>query len=147
MHLALCARCRRYSDEHHQPRLEGCGRGAFSMEQLLSGPCSGPFTGYARATLHIRCCHAHFATEESAPQTSHSTPLGIAWSILETQNPRPHPAGLTQNLHFNKLPRDPVHSPVQGTLLRKPQQQSRTADWRFLLFSGGKREMGTHTHF
>ena len=54
------------------PRWRGRGREHYPWSSFCLPPCSGPFACYFRATLQIRCCHPHFATKESAPQTGQS---------------------------------------------------------------------------
>lgn len=89
-----------------------CVRGTmlFTVGDTVMKPirsCSGPSTCYLRVSLNIKCCHFHFSTEEIAPQTGHvnSSRNHLGRHVLEMQTPRPHPAQLNQNLHFDKFPR------------------------------------------
>lgn len=127
--------CRRREEAHGQPRPPGGGGGGGQREGRIihrqSGfhppPCAGPSTGYLRATLQIRR-YFHLAPGESR------------W-VLEMQTLRPQPALPNENLHFNKLPRDPVLLQVGEALLWKHRKLGHVAGWWFLLFSEGKKEM------
>ena len=86
------------------PALRRRGRGMEAFIQRVAStrlPALGPSTRYLRATLHFRWCHFRLAPEESG---------GV--SEVQTHSPHPTQRLLNQNLHFNELPGDPVHTHV-----------------------------------